>query len=204
MDHARFRSTHTAATYVSGDLDERTQQSFELHMMECPACVEDVEIWRAMQVGLRAQGAVELPSSTRESGAARWRLAASLAVIAVGSGSVGWFGRSIAEPTLTDDALAMFNMPPITRGDECTRLPTDDATQLLALRVPGAVSGWQLELVRGDGTVVDPSHYGVRTQLDGSWLVRLRARALAGEILHLQTRDADGATEPVGCIEVRT
>ncbi len=52
MDHLRFKSSQTAAAYVADALDQEIQEAFELHMMTCPDCVEEVEGWRAIKSGL--------------------------------------------------------------------------------------------------------------------------------------------------------
>jgi anti-sigma factor RsiW len=49
IDHAYFEAAQTAALYVAYALDQRETESFELHMMTCLACVEAVEMWRAMK-----------------------------------------------------------------------------------------------------------------------------------------------------------
>jgi len=49
MDHIQFKANQTAAGYVANGLDESTQEAFELHLMGCSECVEDVEVWRADQ-----------------------------------------------------------------------------------------------------------------------------------------------------------
>ncbi len=49
MDHLRFKSEQTAAAYVAGGLDPTTQEQFELHLMSCPDCVDEVESWRALK-----------------------------------------------------------------------------------------------------------------------------------------------------------
>jgi hypothetical protein len=49
MDHLRFKSEQTAAAYVAGGLDSNLRDEFELHLMGCPDCVEEVESWRAMK-----------------------------------------------------------------------------------------------------------------------------------------------------------
>ncbi|MGH8260541.1 MAG: zf-HC2 domain-containing protein, partial [Steroidobacteraceae bacterium] len=49
MDHLRFKSEQTAAAYVADGLDPDTREQFELHLMACPECVEDVEGWRAIK-----------------------------------------------------------------------------------------------------------------------------------------------------------
>jgi anti-sigma factor RsiW len=203
MDHARFRANHTAALYVNGDLDERAQESFELHLISCVSCVEDVEIWRAMRSGMRetrAAGTLERTSHAMSPG--QWRLAASLVAIAVGSGVAGWYTRSLTNPALADEAIAVFNLPPTTRGDgDCEQLPVAPSTALIALRVPGAARGSQLEVTDALGVPLSASEYAVRTQADGSWLLRTRVRAFDDGLLRLQTRAADGSTEPLACLQ---
>jgi anti-sigma factor RsiW len=49
MEHLRFKSEQTAAAYVAGGLDPTVQEQFELHLMSCPDCVEEVESWRALK-----------------------------------------------------------------------------------------------------------------------------------------------------------
>jgi Putative zinc-finger len=49
MEHLRFKSEQTAAAYVAGGLDPGLQEQFELHLMSCPDCVEEVESWRALK-----------------------------------------------------------------------------------------------------------------------------------------------------------
>lgn len=204
MDHARFKANHTAALYVSGELDEQLQETFELHLMSCPSCVQDVEIWRAMSGGIRQQRGELLEQRSRQPAqAVAWPIAASFALIAIGSGAAGWYGRSLSGPSLDDEALAVFNLPPVTRsGADCVRLQVGSMTELVALRVPNALAGWQLELTDAQGKPLDGGSYAVRAQPDGSWLLRMRARQPAGELLRLQSRAADGTSEPLGCILV--
>jgi anti-sigma factor RsiW len=54
MDHLRFQSNQTAAAYVADGLDHETQEAFELHMMSCADCVQEVEVWRSLQGQLAA------------------------------------------------------------------------------------------------------------------------------------------------------
>jgi hypothetical protein len=49
MDHLHFKSEQTAAAYVGDALDPETRDAFELHMMSCHECVEEVESWRAIK-----------------------------------------------------------------------------------------------------------------------------------------------------------
>src|SRR3984957_11995587 len=104
MDHALFKAKQTAAVYVADGLDERTLEAFEMHMMGCTECIDDVERWRAIKVNMPARSrparapAVfgrNLPSGTGRSGvgyaAAGWRMAASLVVGGVLGTAGGWF-----------------------------------------------------------------------------------------------------------------
>jgi hypothetical protein len=206
MDHARFKNEHTAALYVSGSLDERTQEAFEMHLMRCEACVSEVELWRAMRTGMRDGGAAanapvmrtyETPRTTQ------WGLAASVAVIAIGSGAAGWYGRSFSGMSVGDEDLAVFSLPPVTRGaDDCLTLPIGARTEIVALRVPNANPGLKLELTGEDGTLISDGDYSVRPQADGSWLLRVRAKPFAGQLLRLQTRGSNVLPEPLGCVIV--
>lgn len=203
MDHARFKNEHTAALYVSGDLDERTQEAFEMHLMRCAACVSEVELWRAMRTGMRDGAAANAPiiRSFDTSRTTQWGLAASIAVIAIGSGAAGWYGRSFSRMSVSDEELAVFSLPPVARGaDDCMTLPVESRTEIVALRVPNANPGLRLELTGEDGTLIADGDYSVRPQADGSWLLRVRARAYAGQLLRLQTRGSNVLPEPLGCV----
>ena len=48
MNHDFFTVHQTAATYVANGLDEAMLEQFELHLMGCRICLEDVETWRAI------------------------------------------------------------------------------------------------------------------------------------------------------------
>jgi hypothetical protein len=205
MDHSRFKANQSAALYVNGSLDAFTQEAFELHLMGCRSCVEEVELWRAMRSGLQSKAGAD--ALTRSHGAAQrttgWQLAASLAFVAVGSAAAGYYASFLRGASLADETTAVFNLPPLTRGfDDCEPLPLASATELIALRVPNATAGWHLELTDEDGVAIAEREYAVRTQADGSWLLRLHARPFAGELLRLQTRAEGGIAEPLGCFRI--
>ena len=44
-----FKANQTAAAYVANELDEHSQEAFEIHMMGCSECVNDVEAWRVIK-----------------------------------------------------------------------------------------------------------------------------------------------------------
>ena len=48
-EHMVFKMNQTAAAYVAGALDEETSERFELHLLECVECSDDVEVWRALK-----------------------------------------------------------------------------------------------------------------------------------------------------------
>jgi hypothetical protein len=205
MDHARFKNEHTAALYVSGGLDEQTQEAFEMHLMRCSACLSEVELWRAMRTGMRTGAAANAPviRTFDTSRTTQWGLAASVAVIAIGSGAAGWYGHSFSGMSVSDADLAVFSLPPITRGaEDCVSLPIEARTEIVALRVPNANSGLKLELTGEDGTLIADGDYSVRPQGDGSWLLRVRAKPFAGQLLRLQTRGSNVLPEPLGCVIV--
>lgn len=204
MDHARFKANETAALYVSGDLDGATQEAFELHLMSCPSCIEDVELWRTMRAGVRAHPPrARAPAVNHWALTGQWPMAASLAAIAIGSGAVGWYARSHGSPALEEDAVAIFNLPPVTRGyEDCEPLLVDPFTELVALRIPNAPPGARLELTDSQGAPLPAKAHAMRRQADGSWLLRMRVEPLMGERLRLQSHPTNGLAEPVGCVVI--
>jgi anti-sigma factor RsiW len=205
MDHLRFKSNHTAASYAADGLDAQTQEAFELHMMSCPECTGDVEIWRAMRNNLprdKAQPAappvVHAPSLAP---ALRWRTAAAVAAVGLISGIGGWFVRSVQAPWLDSERMAFVSLPSVSRGfSECTPLQLQQQTKLVALRVPGAVPEEQLVAIDADGRDLIPDSYAVDIQGDSSWLVRLPAEAVRTSSVRFETRSVDGTAEPLGCV----
>src|SRR4029079_13164864 len=96
MDHSQFKANQTAAVYVADGLDASTLEAFEMHMMACPECVEDVETWRAIKINMPSR--VRPLSRTAVLGRkvrqpATWRMAASFLAVAIVGAAAGWFGR---------------------------------------------------------------------------------------------------------------
>jgi hypothetical protein len=146
MDHLRFKSEQTAAAYVAGSLDPTVQERFELHLMECPECVEEVESWRAVKgclpvAAAQSQGGSRVATSRRPSapslrpapaspavkpaaasatvgGASgmRWRVAAALAAGVIVGAAGGWYGRSQQGPSVGTESVAFYSLPPLMRG----------------------------------------------------------------------------------------
>ncbi len=252
MDHLRFKSEQTAAAYVANGLDAAAREEFELHLMSCTECVEEVESWRALKGYLPretqreacgfppqvcngvAAGPAPTPQSSAEragvepasrgtpktspasgaaakpasasaasgrSGAARWRLAASLAAGVIVGAAGGWYGRTVQGPSIQADNVSFYSLPPLTRGpSDCTSVRVDSRVALLAVRVPAAAKEQQLVAVDSEGHDLAPEDYAVSVQADGSWLVRLRAGVVRDQGIRFEARSADGTVEPRGCV----
>src|SRR6185437_10298237 len=98
MDHIQFKANQTAAGYVANGLDESTQEAFELHMMGCSECVEDVEVWRAIKLDIpkqRPQVTTLAPPRRRSAAAfSDWRMAASVVGAGLLGAAGGWLGKA--------------------------------------------------------------------------------------------------------------
>ena len=222
--HLRYKAEMTAALYVAHGLDLTAEETFELHLMECPQCVDDVEAWRAIQrhmpvaAGADVASARRVPSAAAVAAAAltppapaaprsavppqaslrHWRLAASLVGIALIGAAAGWYGRTLVDPGLENTAV--FNAPALERGAaECTALKFGAATQRIALRVAGVASGRQVVALSARGEELSSRDYSARRQADGSWLVQFAPSALARGALSLQSRGAAEGAESLGC-----
>src|SRR5579872_594650 len=209
MEHLRFKSSQTPAAYVAGGLDSRTQEAFELHMMSCAQCVDEVEAWRAIkdkmvdETGERPREPAVAPSAAAAGRAALtgWRLAVSLAAVSCVGAAGGWYARSAQGPSLSADNVGFYSLPVRMRGpSDCLSLRLDAPIKLVAVRVPGAAAEQQLVAVDGAGRDLSSDSYAVHMQGDGSWLVRLGARSVRGQSVRFEARSADGTADPRGCI----
>jgi hypothetical protein len=205
MDHMQFKANQTAAGYVANGLDESTQEAFELHMMGCSECVEDVEVWRAIKLDMPGQQhpGMHAPAAGRRLAAfSEWRMAAALVGAAlIGATAEGWLGKARTATDLDSTRTVVFNLPSVSRGaDECTamRLATD--TRMALLRVPGISHDLRVVALDSDKRELPAGQYSSRIQPDGSQLVRIDAALLVGRSVHLEARRADGSGEPLGCI----
>jgi anti-sigma factor RsiW len=204
MDHPQFKANQTAAVYVADGLDASTQEAFEMHMMACPECVEDVETWRAIKLNIPAR---VRPASTFSRtirvghSIGTWRLAASVILAGVVGVTGGWFGRAARGPELDSAQSVFFNMPAVERGgDDCVAVRLAPDSKLAVLRLPPLASGDALIAVDSEKHELPGAGYFVSTQPDGSVLVRIESRMLVDRAVHLETRQSDGSIEPIGCI----
>lgn len=201
-DHARFKSNQTAAAYVANALDPQTQEAFEMHLLSCPECLDDVEVWRALKRHLsrRAPEVREPAVPDRTSVHFGWRLAASVGAATLIGAAAGWYTRSLQELQLIDEQTAFFNLPATTRGAaDCTAVPIGAEARFVIARVPGVEADRRVVASDLQGTELRAGRYAARLQADGSWAVRLDVTAL-GAPVNLQSVDAAGRTEPLGCI----
>ena len=206
MDHSQFKANQTAAVYVADGLDGPTQEAFEMHMMACPECVEDVETWRAIKINMPSKvrplvrPAANVPARSREAPPA-WRLAASV-LLAVSVGAAGgWFGHSTTHPAISDGGTVVFNMPVLTRGaEECQPIKLAPRTTDAVVRLGGITGSSALVALNSDHKELPEGAYSVSVQPDGSRLLQIEVQALAGRAVHLEAQSADGTSEPLGCV----
>ena len=207
MDHIQFKANQTAAGYVANGLDESTQEAFELHMMGCSECVEDVEVWRAIKLEMPKQRAEVRTLTPRRKLAAfsDWRMAASLVGAGVIGATGGWLGKSTTATDLDSTRTVVFNLPSVSRGaDDCTAMRLASDTRLAVLRVPGVSKDLRVVALDSEKRELPAGDYASRIQPDGSQLVRIDAELLVGRSVRLEARRADGSGEPLGCVTGET
>jgi hypothetical protein len=203
MDHAQFKAKQTAAVYVADGLDDHTLEAFEMHMMGCNECVEDVETWRAIKLNMPARArTARAPAVLGRSAQAAmgWRMAASLVVGGVLGTAGGWFGHGSQAPNL-DSQTAFFNVPAATRGGgDCTPLRIAPDTRFAVLRVSGVTRERKVIAADAEKHELPPARYTSRLQADGSHVVSIDTQALSGRDVFLEARAPDGFGEPLGCV----
>ncbi|HUK01881.1 MAG TPA: zf-HC2 domain-containing protein [Steroidobacteraceae bacterium] len=146
MEHLEFKSDQTAAAYVADGLDPHIQEAFELHLMSCPECVNEVESWRAIKEGLIHEGREPAEAAARVAAAGThaaapasrtpvaaprvparaakvsrdhtvsWRTAVTFAVTALAGVMAGWFGHSAQAPWSDAEATLFYTLSPVARG----------------------------------------------------------------------------------------
>jgi hypothetical protein len=205
MDHMQFKANQTAAGYVANGLDESTQEAFELHMMGCSECVEDVEVWRAIKLDMPKQRpqVTTLPTRQRKPAAVfgDWRIAASLVGVGLIGAAGGWLGKATTATDLDSTRTVVFNLPSVSRGaDECTAVRLAPDTRLAVLRVPGISRDLRVVALDADKRELPSAQYASRIQPDGSQLLRIDSQLLSGRSVQLEARRSDGSGEPLGCV----
>jgi hypothetical protein len=199
MDHARFKADQTAAIYVSRGLDASAEEDFELHLMSCPECVDDVEAWRAIEAHMPRERPAAPLAASASGGFKEWRLAASLVAIGILGAAGGWYARTFADPAL--DRTAFFNALPLTRGAfDCMPLKFAANTRQVVLRVAGVGNDRRVVALNSRGEELAARGYSARRQADGSWLLTFAADTIARRAIRLESHATTGPAEPLGCV----
>lgn len=220
MEHVRFKANQTAALYVANTLDESALNEFELHMMDCPECLDDVEAWRAIRNQVRAEGprvparpivAPSAPPQLRSRAArvpstawtgAPWRVAASLLLGVVLGAAGGWFGHGSGSGGMDPVRTEFFNLPALTRAaDECTAIPLGTGTRTIVLRIPGLPADSRVVPADAELQPLAAGSYSTRAQLDGSHVLSLDAGWIGRGRVFLLEQPHTGASQPAGCIQ---
>jgi hypothetical protein len=201
MDHMRFKANLTAASYVANGLDQSSQEDFELHLMSCAECIDDVEAWRAIEAHMPREehtAALRMPVLL-DRGLKHWRLAASVVGIGILAAAGGWYGRAFADPEL--ERTAFFNALPVSRGAlECMPLRFAADTQRVVLRIAGVARDQRVRALSPKGEELTTRGYGARRQSDGSWLLQFATAKLDRGAIRLESYGSAGVAEPLGCV----
>jgi hypothetical protein len=201
MDHIQFKSNQTAASYVAHELTDQQQESFELHMMGCSECVNDVEAWRVIRHHMPAPAVMEAQKPFRKLWWGGWGMAASFVAAMLVSGLTGWFASSMQRPSLDSTETAIFNMPALTRGaNECTTLAIAANAKAVLLRIPGVPSERRVIATDQSGRELSGARYSAREQRDGSWILRFDADWLQTGSARLTLQGPGSTDEALGCV----
>jgi len=203
MDHEFFKAHQTAAIYVGNGLAEEMLEVFELHLMNCRVCVDEVESCRAIKDNMPGRHSAALIRLRHVAPFAHWRMAASLLSVGVLGAAGGWIGQEATRgPDIDSPQTVVLNLPAATRSaGECTVLQLGADTRVAVLRVPGVSSGLVIGALDAEMHPLPVDRYATRAQPDGSYLLRMDSQLLAGRPVYLRTHRGDGAGgEPLGCI----
>jgi hypothetical protein len=207
MDHLEFKANQIAAAYVADGVDESTQEAFELHLLSCAECVEDVEVWRAIKQKMprTVPDARTTTAHRRSADFGDLRMAASLVGAGVIGAAGGWLGKATTVPDLDSTQTVVFNLPSVSRGaDECTAVRLALDTRLAVLRVPGMSRDAHVVALDSEKRELPAGQYSSRVQPDGSQVLRINSSLLVGRAVHLEILRANGLGEPVGCVTGET
>ena len=200
MDHMHFKANQAAAAYVAHELDELAQEAFEIHMMGCSECLNDVEAWRVIKTHMPDAVVVEAARQFKKHWWGGWGMAASFLGAMLVAGVGGFFGGTLHRPNLDSSETAIFDMQPVTRSEGCTQLPLAANTRAVVLRVTKVDSERHLVATDLDGKELPAGDYNVRSQRDGSWVLRFEPGYLQHASAYIVTRKAESADESLGCV----
>jgi hypothetical protein len=200
MDHMHFKANQTAAAYVARELEPHAEEAFEVHMMGCSDCTNDVETWRVIKAHLPDAVVVEAARQYKKHWWGGWGMAASFLAAVLVAGFGGWYASALQRPSLDSTETAIFDMQPVTRSNDCAQLPVAANTRAVILRVTRVDSERHLAATDLDGQELDGGRYNVRAQRDGSWVLRFDPEYLKSGSAYIVTRKAGSEDESLGCI----
>lgn len=195
-----FKANQTAAAYVAGELDELSQEKFEIHMMGCSECLNDVEAWRVIKTHMPDAVVVESARQFKKHWWGGWGMAASFAGTIAVAGAGGWFAGSMQRPDLNSSETAIFDMQPITRSSDCYQLPVAANTRTIVVRITRVDSERHPIATDMDGNELSSSLYNARLQRDGSWVMLFDSDSLQKAPAYIVARKSEGADESLGCV----
>ena len=201
MDHMQFKANQTAAAYVAHDLDEIAQEAFEVHMMGCSECLNDVESWRVIKTHMPDAVVLEPARQFKKHWWGGWGMAASfVGAMVVAAAGGGFYSGTLQRPNVDSSEIAIFDMQPVTRSEGCTQLPLAANTRAVVLRMTKVDSERHPLATNLDGMELQASDYNVRAQRDGSWVLRFEPSYLKRASAYIVTRKAGTEDESLGCI----
>jgi hypothetical protein len=200
MDHMQFKANQTAAAYVAHELDEHSQEAFEIHMMGCSECLNDVEAWRVIKTHMPDAVVLETARQFKKHWWGGWGMAASFVGAMVVAAAGGFYGGTLQRPDIDSSETAIFDMQPVTRSEGCTQLPVAANTRAVVLRMTRVDSERHPLATNLDGMELTASQYNVRAQRDGSWVLRFEPEYLKHASAYIVTRKSGSEDESLGCI----
>ena len=201
MDHMQFKANQTAAAYVAHDLDEIAQEAFEVHMMGCSECLNDVESWRVIKTHMPDAVVLEPARQFKKHWWGGWGMAASfVGAMVVAAAGGGFYGGTLQRPNVDSSEIAIFDMQPVTRSEGCTQLPLAANTRAVVLRMTKVDSERHPLATNLDGMELQASDYNVHAQRDGSWVLRFEPSYLKRASAYIVTRKAGTEDESLGCV----
>lgn len=195
-----FKANQTAAAYVAGELDELSQEKFEIHMMGCSECLNDVEAWRVIKTHMPDAVVIESARQFKKHWWGGWGMAASFAGTIAIAGAGGWFASETQRPDLHSSETAIFDMQPITRSSDCYQLPVAANTRAVVVRITRVDSERRPVATDMDGNELASGLYSSRLQRDGSWVMLFDSDSLQKAPAYIVARKSEGADESLGCV----
>jgi hypothetical protein len=185
---------------VAHELTDLQQEQFELHMMGCSECTNDVEAWRVIKTHMPPPVMVAA-KPFKKLWFGGWGMAASFVGAMVVSAFGGYLASSLTRPSLDSTETAIFNLPAVTRGvEDCTTLALAANTRAAVLRVPSVPTERRVIAKDLSGRDLSANVYTARQQRDGSWVLRFDADWLQKQSAQLAISGGGSPEDALGCV----